>query len=118
EEIVTRGAGRPGAYEVAAASWISRRPLRNQAIVEILSAEVGRGEAEVIALAEEMGGRIPVLVDDGKGRRLARQRGHRVLGCGGVLALAKDQGSITEVHSLLDELRAAGLHLSERAYRE
>jgi uncharacterized protein len=49
---------------------------------------------------------------------LAREHGVETVGSGGVLVLAKRQGLIPLVRPVLDELRVAGLHLSERAYRE
>lgn len=58
-----------------------------------------------------------ILLDDGSGRRLAREQGLRPIGCAGILVLAKEQGLIHEFVPLLDELRAAGLYLSDGAYQ-
>lgn len=55
EEVVQKGAGRPGSVEVAQAGWILRRDVRDVTSVERLCARVGRGEAEAIVLARELG---------------------------------------------------------------
>jgi len=54
EEIVTQGAGRPGAAELAVASWITWLPLANQAIAESLLLELDQDEAESEAAYREV----------------------------------------------------------------
>ncbi|HLH26264.1 MAG TPA: DUF3368 domain-containing protein [Chloroflexota bacterium] len=116
-EVVTGGGGRPGAPEVPGTAWISRRPLVNSRLISPLLATLGLGEAEAIGLALELGGGIPVLMDDSAGRHIARARGLRVLGSAGVLVEAKTTGLIVRVRPVLDELRTAGLWLGAGAYR-
>jgi predicted nucleic acid-binding protein len=72
---------------------------------------VDRGEAEVIALAEEKS--IPqVLMDDRKGRRVASARGLNVIGTVGLLLRAKSSSHIVSVKGALDALSAAGIRVS------
>ena len=52
------------------------------------------------------------------GRQLARERGLRIFGSAGVLIEAKSLGRIERMRPILDELLAAGLWLSDAAYRE
>ena len=118
EEVVAEGAGRPGAVEVARMPWIRRRVLDHQGTALSLLSELGPGEAEAIALRLELGQPGPLLLDDRKGRRIARERGIAVVGSAGVLVVAKDRGLISAVHPLLDELRSAGLYLSGTAADE
>ena len=118
DEIATQGAGRPGAGVVAAAPWITRRALTDSKVAQALLAELDQGEAEAIALTVELGRHAAILVDDRKGRRLARERSLRVVGSAGALVLAKERGVIASVRPVLDELRSAGLHLSDAAYHE
>lgn len=122
-EVVTRGLRRsatePSALAVLAAleaSWMTRRALTNADAARRFPANLGRGEVEAIALALEAGS-LDVLLDDRGGRRLARQRGLQVIGSAGVLVRAKTQGAVPLVRPLLDELRTAGLYLSDGAYR-
>ena len=86
-------------------------------LIQALQSQLDPGEAEAIALAIELGTRGPVLLDDRKARRVASSIGLIVLGSAGVLLAAKQVGLIRSVRPVLDNLRTAGLYLSEPAYR-
>jgi predicted nucleic acid-binding protein len=59
EEIVVKGANKPGATEVKSASWITVRKAANRDGVEkLLSGHFDFGESEAIILAGELGGTI------------------------------------------------------------
>lgn len=68
-----------------------------------------KGEAEVLAFAEECGG--TVIMDERKGRRYAQRLGLPLTGTLGVLLLAKERGLITTVSSAIAQLQNAGLYL-------
>ena len=70
-----------------------------------------RGEASVLALAEEHNARL-VIIDELKARRYAQQIGLQVTGTIGVLLLAKEQGLINAIQPPITELQAHGLYLS------
>lgn len=116
EEVVQKGAGRPGSAEVAQAQWILRRDVRDVASVERLRARVGRGEAEAIVLAKELGADV-LVIDDAVARRLAEAEGQHVVGLPGLLVFAKHQGLVTEIKPLLDEMLAAGFFLDDSRYQ-
>lgn len=116
EEIVQKGAGRAGSAEVAQAQWILRRDVRDVASVERLRARVGRGEAEAIVLAKELGADV-LVIDDAAARRLAEADGLRVVGLPGLLIDAKHQGFVREIKPLLDEMLAAGFFLDDSRYQ-
>ena len=54
-----------------------------------------------------------VVLDDREGRRCAASHGIAVIGTIGVVLLAKDEGAIPLVAPVLDELIAAGMHVSD-----
>jgi predicted nucleic acid-binding protein len=83
-----------------------------------LSEHLGAGEAEVIALALEIDEAPLIVLDDGPGRRAARERGLDIVGTAGLLVLAKEAGLLPAVRPVLDELVAAGLFLGGPAYRD
>ncbi|MEM1041111.1 MAG: DUF3368 domain-containing protein [Bacteroidota bacterium] len=86
--------------------------------VEVLMQHVDRGEAEAIALAESYDD-VQLLIDEKKGRRVARELGLSVTGTAGLLLAAKAAGRIAEVRPLLDALiRAHGFRLSKRHYEQ
>lgn len=75
DEVVIRGAGLPGAEEVASAAWIKRIAVKDADKVKVYRAErLGVGEAEALALAEELKADL-VLVDDERAWQVARQKG-------------------------------------------
>ena len=107
----------PGAENVAAADWIQRHAVRNQALVTALRRDLDRGEADSIALGLELDADL-VLLDEREGRRAARRLELRVLGTVGVLLEAKANGVINEVGVHLDALRqTAGFYLTDPVYQ-
>ena len=77
EDIVVRGAGKPGSHEVQQSSWIRRLSVRDRTLVDRLPQKLHLGEREAIALAKERG--EPLLVDEREARREAQPPGRR--GC-------------------------------------
>lgn len=116
EEIVFQGAGRPGAAEVQEGAWIRRASVRNRSLVYQLPERLQLGESEAIALAQELGASL--LVDEREARREAIRLGVSCLGSLRVLQEAKERGIISEVKPILDELIAAGMHISDSLYKE
>jgi uncharacterized protein len=111
ENIVVRGAGKPGATEVQGASWIQRLSVRDRTFVDQLPPKLHLGEREAIALAKEQG--TALLVDEREARREAIRQGIAVLGSLTILREAKTRGIIPRVTPILDELIAAGMYISE-----
>ena len=72
--------------------------------VRELEAELDPGEAEALALAEEIRAEA-VLIDEAAGRRVASRLGLPVLGTLGILLRAKQWGICGELRPLLDELQ-------------
>lgn len=114
EEIVIRGAGKPGSTEVQGASWIHRLSVHDRAFVDQLPPKLHLGEREAIALAKEQGAAL--LVDEREARREALHQGIAVMGSLRVLREAKTRGVIPQVRSVLNELIAAGMYIGEAVY--
>ncbi|RLC26166.1 MAG: DUF3368 domain-containing protein [Deltaproteobacteria bacterium] len=73
---------------------------------------IGIGESEVLSFAMEHPG-FRAMVDDKAARRCAKTFGIQTLGTGGMLILAKRRGLIESVAAELDNLRRAGLWMSD-----
>jgi len=71
-----------------------------------------RGEFDAIQLALEIGADA-LLIDEVRGRRLAKQRGLSTLGTVGLLERAADTGLIDDLAAVHDRLRAIGFHVAE-----
>lgn len=117
DEVVRRGSGRPGQTEIAHASWISHRRIRDRAARGRLETELGHGEAEAIVLAKELAADF-VILDDARARQIAESQGLRVTGLLGLLLLAKERGLVEAVKPVLDEMVNAGFYVADAVYQD
>lgn len=93
--------------------WLRGRPLSDGTKAGLYAQSVDRGEAEAIALAEELHA-DHLLIDERKGRRLARQQGVPVVGLLGVVLMAKRAGLIPAARILLNRLdQEAGVYWTD-----
>ena len=117
-EIVTEGAGKPGAEEIEAAVsvWVAIKKPENMSSVVNLRQGLGPGETEAIALAKELGGYI--LIDEKSGIKEARELGLRIKSTLLMLLEAKEQGLISSVKMELDELIDSGFRCSDDLYQK
>jgi predicted nucleic acid-binding protein len=91
------------------AGWIKAVPLANPQRVRVYTG-LDRGEAEVLAPAEEWNARL-VIVNERRGRRYAQRLGLPLTGTMGVLLLAKETGLLADLSTLLLALQESGLYL-------
>lgn len=116
EEVVDPAQELPGAAQVAAAEgagWLVRRALGDGArLRDALLAELDGGEASAIALASELGADL-LLIDDRRGREVARRMSLAVKGTLGVLIEARDRGLLERLAPAIGELREAGLWVTD-----
>ncbi len=115
EDIVVRGAGKPGSVEVKGAGWIKKEEVRNRTEVEHLPTGLGLGEREAIILAQEL--KAALLIDDRQARKTAEERGVVCFGSLRVLKEAKERRLIEEVRPIGDKLRATGLRIKDSLYQ-
>lgn len=116
-EVVVRGRGRDGCREVSEASWIESRSPGDELAVRALTTELGQGEASAIVLAQELQASL-LLLDEIRGRRIARGLGLHVHGTLGILARARREGHVARLQPLLDLLRAKGTWIDQELYAE
>jgi predicted nucleic acid-binding protein len=79
---------------------------------EWLALDLGAGELAVLALALEHPRRV-VLLDDARARRIAQGAGLTVWGTLTVLLEAKSRGLTERIAPHIDQLRAAGMWMSD-----
>jgi hypothetical protein len=77
----------------------------------ITDLNLGKGEADVIALASQTG--LKVIIDDSKASRVAENMGLKVTGTIGILIKAERAGLIGSAHDKVRELREKGFYVSE-----
>lgn len=99
--------------------WIVVKPVENKAYQLDLESVVDRGEASIIALAVEISTTEHVLIlDDLKGRKLAKQLGLKITGTLGVVLKAKIKGVIPLIKPILEELKNDGLWIAAKIENE
>jgi predicted nucleic acid-binding protein len=97
--------------------WFQVQMVQNQGMVRSLRLELGSGESEAMVLAGEAGA-SRLILDDKKARRMARQLGLPITGTLAVLLRAKQQGLLSSVRELLDDLAKARFRISDALVQE
>jgi predicted nucleic acid-binding protein len=85
-------------------TWISIKTLQNSAKRNELELVLDAGEASAIALALENPKQSILIIDEKKGRKIAKQYNLEIIGTQRVLLLAKQNGVIPSVKNLVAEL--------------
>jgi predicted nucleic acid-binding protein len=108
QEVVGARPDAPGVDLLRSAPWIVVSDRAERAGVEpALEEALDAGEAAAITLAELLSASV-LLIDERKGRAVARARGLTVRGTLGVLVEARRLGHIASLRIAIDALRAQG----------
>lgn len=110
DELTAREA--PGAAEPHSAEWLQQRRVDSATAVSLLRERLDAGESEAIVLALELEADI-LLMDEARGRRIAKSRNLSLIGTLGVLLLAKEKGHIDRVAPLLAALEQNAFRMSQ-----
>ncbi len=117
ELVALRPAAR-GVEDLRAAPWIRVKDDAEQAGIDAaLAAALDRGEAAAIVLAELLHADT-LLIDERKGRDVARRRGLRIQGTLGLLVVAKSAGVLVSLREILDDLAREGFRVSAQLVTE
>lgn len=102
---------------VFSASWIKVSSPSDSSILHDLKDILDNGEAEAIALSLELKADL-LIIDEKKGREIAKSFNLMFTGIGGVLIRAKAFGVIPEVKPYLLRIKTeGGFYLSEKALK-
>lgn len=115
-EINAGGPGSVGVGELQAATYIRTVSLSDPRRADLLS-DLDRGEAEVLALAQEMDADL-VIIDERLARRHAKRLGLALTGVLGVLLKAKERGFVPAIGPWVDRLRQGGIHVGDKIVAE
>ncbi len=97
--------------QAAADDWLTVVPVTNVSLRDHLLPQIDLGEAEVIALAIELG-TLRVLLDDQDARRSARLYGLEPMGTLGLLLEAKRRGLLAAIRPEIDRLAQTNFYFS------
>jgi predicted nucleic acid-binding protein len=116
-EVVEKGSGKPGSKRIKDINWIEVIPIKDKTQVDLLMISLEKGEAEVLALAKQLGADL-ILVDEEKARKSAVIAGYNVMGLLGLFILAKKLGLVDQIRPLIGELRRKKFRVSDRLVSE
>ncbi|MGA9350206.1 MAG: DUF3368 domain-containing protein [Anaerolineae bacterium] len=111
DEVLAGGPAGIGVAELQRAKWIRTVTLQDPRRADLLS-DLDRGEAEVIALAQELNAGL-VIMDERLARRHAKRLGLTLTGTIGVLLRAKERKLVPAVGPLIDQLLQGGIRLGD-----
>jgi predicted nucleic acid-binding protein len=89
--------------------WLLEKSCSQQNLLAIARQALDPGEAEVVALALELG-TTDVVLDDLDARRFARRSGLQPIGTLGLLLAGKRAGIIQTISAEINSLRQAGFY--------
>lgn len=93
--------------------------VQNEKSVTILQKFTGLdvGESEAIILADEKHSDV-LLMDEHKGRQVAKKMGITITGTIGILTQAFDEGMLTkkDVEECIEKMKESGIRISEKLY--
>ncbi|WKN43335.1 DUF3368 domain-containing protein [Tunicatimonas pelagia] len=92
--------------------WIQVKEIKDSERQRILELDLDKGEASSIALELEHTGAL-LLIDEKKGRRVAKGLGLTVTGTLGVLIRARVNGQLSSLKDEIDKLKQVEFRKSE-----
>ncbi|NET72372.1 MAG: DUF3368 domain-containing protein [Sphaerospermopsis sp. SIO1G2] len=97
----------PGSQELCKAleiGWLELQTVNNQSLVQLLQRDLDRGESEAIALALTLNA-DKIILDERDGRKIAKDLGLQVIGILGVIIRAANDGQISSLSDVINQLR-------------
>ncbi len=91
--------------------WLKVREVKNHSKKEALNLILDQGEASSIALCLENAESV-LIIDEKKGRRIARELGLKIIGTLGIILTAKEKGLIDSIEDILEKLENADFRIS------
>lgn len=92
--------------------WIKIAEVRDKTKQKLLNLTLDKGEASAIALCLENAESL-LLIDEKKGRRIAKELDLKILGTLGIILRAKERGLIDLTEDVLENLESANFHTSK-----
>ena len=91
--------------------WIKIHHYSNIDKYKEFEAILGKGEASAIALALEIDNPL-LLIDEKKGRKIAKENSISIIGSLGIVLLAKQKGKITSAKEVLELIQKTDFRIS------
>ena len=111
-DVVVKGAGKPGSKDVADAEWIQVFDVKDTDALDEFLSIIHQGEAEAIELALEIGADL-IILDDDTARQTAIMKGLNVIGTLSILRRAKEKALISALKPILDALHSVKFYIGD-----
>jgi len=92
--------------------WIIVEEVSDKKKISLLELELDKGESSAIALAIEKDDSL-LIIDEKKGRKVAKKMGLKITGLLGVIVKAKENGLIEKVKPIIEDLEKVEFHISK-----
>ena len=93
--------------------WIKIVAVKDKEKTKFLELNLDKGEASSIAYCLEQTRAVLLVIDERKGRRIARELKLNIIGTLGLIIKAREKGIITSVAAILDGLEKADFRISQ-----
>lgn len=121
EELVSNNRFPNEKRQIQESSFVKKVSVEDMKAVTLLRRSTGldAGESEAIILSDTIGADL-LLMDEVKGRQVAKQMGLHLMGTIGMLMIAYDEKKLTksEILACIDMLRNSGRHISGKLYEQ
>ena len=97
--------------------WIIVCPIKLNEKDFLFERRIDKGEASAIMLALEIPNSA-IIIDDFKGRALAKELGKKVTGTMGVIILAKNKKLIPSIKPMLEKIKETNFYISKALENE
>ena len=91
--------------------WITVEEVVDKKKIALLELELDKGESSAIALAIENENSL-LIIDERKGRLVAKRMGVSIIGTLGIIIKAKEKGIIEVIKPILEKLEAVQFRIS------
>lgn len=121
EELISNAKFQKEAEKILGAEYIKKVVVEDKKSVTLLRRATGldAGESEAIILSDLIRADL-LLMDELKGRQVAKQMGLNIMGTVGILMTAFSEKflSTEEIEQCIDVLRSNGRHISDKLYEQ
>lgn len=102
---------------VKSATWLSTVSIKDEPLFQKYRRVLDEGESQALVLAKELAADL-LLIDEMRGRAVAKAEGIPHTGVLGILLSAKAQGLLTAVQPVMNDLKTfANFYISEQLYK-
>lgn len=93
--------------------WIKIEKIKSELVQQSLELQLDKGEASAIALGLENEDSL-LLIDERKGRKIAKELGLKIMGTLGILIKGKLEGKVPSLSDEINKLKAVDFRISEK----